>query len=81
MVSTHIGNPKPFLLFERRGQGRMRLLLDWQLPTLVQRGKDKQRLAEYLRPIWPILQAAPPQRKRFLHSRISLSCVSFSLSG
>jgi hypothetical protein len=33
------------LLFERRGQGRMRIPLDWQLPALVQRGKDKQRPA------------------------------------
>jgi DEAD/DEAH box helicase domain-containing protein len=33
------------LLFERRGQGRMRIPLDWQLPALVQRGKEKQRPA------------------------------------
>jgi DEAD/DEAH box helicase domain-containing protein len=66
------------LLFEHSGQGRMRIPLDWQLPTLVQRGKDKQRLAEHLRPIWPILQAAPPQRKRFLHEGTKAGAVSHS---
>jgi DEAD/DEAH box helicase domain-containing protein len=34
-----------YLLFERRGQGRMRIPLDWDLAALVQRGKDKPRQA------------------------------------
>ena len=32
------------LLFDRKGQGRLRIPLDWQLETLVQRGKEKRRL-------------------------------------
>jgi DEAD/DEAH box helicase domain-containing protein len=34
------------LLFDRQGQGRLRIPLDWQLATLVQRGKEKGRLGQ-----------------------------------
>jgi DEAD/DEAH box helicase domain-containing protein len=37
------GLDKGHLLFERKGHGKMRIPLDWQLEVLVQRGKDKVR--------------------------------------
>jgi DEAD/DEAH box helicase domain-containing protein len=32
------------LIFERKGQGRMRIPLDWELAALVQRGKTNRHL-------------------------------------
>jgi DEAD/DEAH box helicase domain-containing protein len=41
----HYGLNHGHLLFERKGQGRLRIPLAWDLAALVQRGKDKGRLA------------------------------------